>query len=337
MDYKNIYYKIIEKAKKEDKNGHRQLGYYEKHHILPKSLGGSNDENNLVKLTAREHFICHWLLVKMYDKGTNERYKMLCALWRMNNKGSISHKEHYINSRAYEKLRIEFAERVSEITSIAQKGKLNSQFGTKWYTNRNTGESKKFKEKPDDTWIDGRNIFNKHELWSIQTKRPLLWRNSCYSNNMLDYKKILDNKKENTKKETIILWEKYKNGNISLPIFAKENNISYDALYMRFKTYIADFKLDNKKIKNKPTKNKPTRNKNKFVINRKEKTKLRAHQWWNLLHSGTFNNLEEFAKSINVPKMTIYNTFAKYLPIIQKIKWTKNKFKSNPDLINIFE
>lgn len=57
MDYKHIYYSIIEKAKNEDKDGKRSIGYFEKHHILPKSLGGTNDKENLVKLTAREHFI----------------------------------------------------------------------------------------------------------------------------------------------------------------------------------------------------------------------------------------------------------------------------------------
>jgi len=39
--------------------------YTEKHHILPWSLGGDNSADNLVALTAREHFICHWLLTKM--------------------------------------------------------------------------------------------------------------------------------------------------------------------------------------------------------------------------------------------------------------------------------
>ena len=252
MDYKNIYYKIIENAKKETENGNRHVGYFEKHHILPKSLGGSNDEINLVKLTAREHFICHWLLVKMYNKGTNERYKMLCALWRMNNNGSIKHKEHYINSHAYEKLRIEFSERVSKELSILQAGEKNSQYGTKWYTNRNTGESKKFKEKPiEEFWIEGRNIFNKHELWSIETKRPLIWRNNQFSNNMLEYKKLLNIKKEKTKEEITILWKEYCKCDFSLPIFAEKNNLSYDALYMQFKTYIPEYKKINKKIKNK--------------------------------------------------------------------------------------
>lgn len=42
-------------------------GYCEMHHIVPRSEGGSNDESNLVKLTAREHFIAHLLLAKIYD------------------------------------------------------------------------------------------------------------------------------------------------------------------------------------------------------------------------------------------------------------------------------
>jgi len=41
---------------------------YENHHILPKSMGGSNDPNNLIKLTLREHFICHQLLTKFTTK-----------------------------------------------------------------------------------------------------------------------------------------------------------------------------------------------------------------------------------------------------------------------------
>ena len=60
--YTRIYHSIIERAK------HRSLAksvYVESHHIIPRSLGGSNDINNLVKLTYKEHRVCHKLLVKM--------------------------------------------------------------------------------------------------------------------------------------------------------------------------------------------------------------------------------------------------------------------------------
>ena len=49
-------------------------GYIEKHHIIPKSCGGSNKKENLVALTAKEHFICHLLLTKMTEN--NYRIKM---------------------------------------------------------------------------------------------------------------------------------------------------------------------------------------------------------------------------------------------------------------------
>ena len=44
---------------------------YERHHILPRSMGGSNDSSNIVTLTLREHFIAHWLLWKIYEKYNN--------------------------------------------------------------------------------------------------------------------------------------------------------------------------------------------------------------------------------------------------------------------------
>lgn len=64
MDYKKIYKDLIENAKNRKK--HSEDEYYEIHHIIPKCMGGSNHRDNLVKLTAREHFVAHALLVKCY-------------------------------------------------------------------------------------------------------------------------------------------------------------------------------------------------------------------------------------------------------------------------------
>lgn len=80
MDYKKHYEQLIESRrslnrKKGDGN------YYEKHHIIPKCCNGSNDKENLVLLTFKEHFIAHLLLTRMYD-GELKR-KMFYALWRM--------------------------------------------------------------------------------------------------------------------------------------------------------------------------------------------------------------------------------------------------------------
>ena len=59
--YTKWYYSIIAHAKLKV----NQLGYTELHHIIPKSLGGSNTLDNVVRLTPKEHYICHLLLTKM--------------------------------------------------------------------------------------------------------------------------------------------------------------------------------------------------------------------------------------------------------------------------------
>ena len=106
--YKNWYNQIIQRAKT------RTLDTYtERHHIVPKSLGGSDDADNLVDLTAKEHFICHWLLVKIHT-GTS-RGKMINALYMM--QGQSNHQKRYtskITGRIYEHLRKEYSEYIRQ-------------------------------------------------------------------------------------------------------------------------------------------------------------------------------------------------------------------------------
>ena len=56
--------------------------YYERHHIVMRSMGGTDDEANLVLLTAREHFLSHWLLwmIHKIDVNSNPRDKQRVAL-----------------------------------------------------------------------------------------------------------------------------------------------------------------------------------------------------------------------------------------------------------------
>jgi hypothetical protein len=103
--YSQCYYNIITQAKSRSIND-----YTESHHILPKSLGGTNDPENLVNLTAREHYICHLLLTK-FTEGIAYQ-KMSYALHRITNK-----KENYINSsRMYEIIRKAHSKMLSEKT-----------------------------------------------------------------------------------------------------------------------------------------------------------------------------------------------------------------------------
>ena len=107
--YSKLYHKIIFIAKQRVING-----YTERNHIIPQSLGGSNDKNNLVDLTAREHFICHWLLIKMTEG--EDRSKMLYALNGMKAQNKYQERYHTkITARVYEKYRIEHSENHSKV------------------------------------------------------------------------------------------------------------------------------------------------------------------------------------------------------------------------------
>ena len=59
MNYQRHYDKLIETRKN---RARENSVYYEKHHVIPSSLGGKNEYENLVYLTAKEHFIAHRLL-----------------------------------------------------------------------------------------------------------------------------------------------------------------------------------------------------------------------------------------------------------------------------------
>lgn len=74
--------------------------YYEKHHIHPRSLGGNNNKENLVFLTAREHYIAHLLLVKMTTGKS--KAKMAFALRCMTNFKNQYHNRYAPPSKIYE-------------------------------------------------------------------------------------------------------------------------------------------------------------------------------------------------------------------------------------------
>jgi hypothetical protein len=117
--YKKWYNQIIENART-----HRQ-GYTESHHIIPQSLGGKDSKDNLVDLTAREHFISHWLLTKIHKEG-EAHWKMMNALRIM--KAENKNQQRYdtpITSRVYENLKVEY----SKLQSERYKGENNPMYG----------------------------------------------------------------------------------------------------------------------------------------------------------------------------------------------------------------
>lgn len=103
--------------------------YTETHHILPKSLGGSDNSENLTSLTAREHFICHWLLTKIYSEG-EAHWKMINA-FRMMRAENPKQKRYStkITARVYANLKEEY----SKLQSQRYIGENNPMYGDKFY------------------------------------------------------------------------------------------------------------------------------------------------------------------------------------------------------------
>lgn len=64
MDYHGFYRRLIERARR------RVLdGYVERHHVVPRCLGGSDKRSNIVQLTAEEHYVAHQLLVQIHPEN----------------------------------------------------------------------------------------------------------------------------------------------------------------------------------------------------------------------------------------------------------------------------
>jgi hypothetical protein len=95
LNYALTYSKLIAKAKARVCVN----GYVERHHVLPKALGGTDDSSNIVALTAREHFVAHFLLAKMYGG----------SMWHA---VTIMSKDGRINSRLFVIARKKISERM---------------------------------------------------------------------------------------------------------------------------------------------------------------------------------------------------------------------------------
>lgn len=135
--------------------------YHEKHHILPRCIGGTDDENNLIDLYAREHFIAHMLLAK--ENPDNK--KLILAWHMMTNVKTDCQQRYQVTPEEYEKARIAYIQMMtgennpskSEETrrkkSEAIKGAKNHNYGKprSETTRKKISEAHKGKKVSDET------------------------------------------------------------------------------------------------------------------------------------------------------------------------------------------
>ena len=99
--YTKIYFAIIERAR--NRNHIKELyDGYQRHHIIPRCMGGSDDEHNLVCLTYKEHRVCHRLLICMVVGEMH--YKMKYAYKLFNGRYEAPSPHIFCTEESYKKM-----------------------------------------------------------------------------------------------------------------------------------------------------------------------------------------------------------------------------------------
>ena len=101
--YYQWYLHLVYLAKQRNWNKSIAPCYTESHHIIPKSLGGSDAKDNCIIITAREHFLLHKLLSKMFIVKSKAHIKMLHAFNMMFVTNHLQNRLY--NSREHDKIR----------------------------------------------------------------------------------------------------------------------------------------------------------------------------------------------------------------------------------------
>ena len=143
--------------------------YHERHHIIPKCCGGTNDDDNLIDLFPREHFIAHKMLVDENPDNNGLIYAFGCMLWAKNE----SQERYEVSPDEYEEIKIKFSKAMSEnakirfanpeknpMYEIHRFGEENPMFGR----HHSELSRKKIGEKSKERLLDSKNhpMYGKH-------------------------------------------------------------------------------------------------------------------------------------------------------------------------------
>jgi hypothetical protein len=250
MDYLNIYNSLIDKAKNNVFNSDE---YFETHHIIPKGMNGSNEKDNLVKMTARQHFVAHWLLFRIYPTNKQIASAFHIIAFGTNCRNTRKKHEGYMpSSRAIAEARYasvvrntgskHLPETIQKMKDTWQEKIKNGYIGptngkiTSEETKEKQRQSKLGKPRPQET-IDKIKATKKRqyqeylEQYNIVKKKlsketikkirdAAIKRNKGKTNKKYEEKKLMDIAKENEKR----LKQKIKAEERKLRDIAKEND-----------------------------------------------------------------------------------------------------------------
>jgi hypothetical protein len=146
MNYKTIYENLIQSRSNQPL---LKDEYYESHHIIPRCMGGTDDPQNLIKLTAREHFLAHHLLTKIYPAEHKLFYALFCMIRDPHSKRKYTSRVYEIAKKEYIKMqRVRQTENNMMWTDEAKKKISESMKGDnnpmRKYPEKNPGWGKSF-------------------------------------------------------------------------------------------------------------------------------------------------------------------------------------------------
>ena len=197
--YSKWYIKLVSKESDDE--------YTEIHHNLPRSLFPEYEkcEWNLVKLSARQHFISHMFLFQMFEKNSEQYTKMLSAINIM--KGRTK----YFNSRLYEiarnkwsetqKLRRwseEHKEKISKSMTGTKRGPMSEEHKARMIA------TKKAKGDGKGKWMHKNGVQKKIKLEQVNEFVSLGWQFGT------SRKHITEDFKQKMKQRTNDYWKKVK-------------------------------------------------------------------------------------------------------------------------------
>lgn len=173
MNYQKHYNVLISRARR------RVIeGYCEKHHVVPRCLGGDDCPDNLVNLTPEEHYVAHQLLVKMYPNHAGLKYA-LYLMSRSTKKMKRKNKEYgWIKRRLVEASRAHQVERMKS-TKVRQR---LSESTRKWWESRTPEQRIEISEKRSKNQKGAGNSFYGKKHNSETRKRLSDYRKSVYQN-----------------------------------------------------------------------------------------------------------------------------------------------------------
>ena len=306
--YTKLYFKIVKNRKDNPLDG-----YTENHHILPDSMGGSSDKSNMIRLSAREHFICHFLLTKMTVPYSVDWVKMQQAFGMMNASPSNKGIKRYMNSTLYETQRKNFSKAQSE----SQSGKKNSQYGTKWVNNsiinkKISGDD--FEEFIVSGWIKGKIKTSKQEKWMYKEKETMKvrvcdiaimnnhgWKLGLHPKRI----KVIKEKAKKINKNTQLIDENYE--------ALKSTFLKLDSMIKTLNTIFDDEQTSRNNSHYFSNKLKADGVKVKYITPLKDQ-KQTAIDYYNKFISGEYNSIRDFCrKEATISHVTMTKIWKKYI------------------------